>query len=241
MAKSSFSKNKKEDRTEDIKIYKEKFKNRLEQLMEEQGIKKTNFKFLMGIDGETMNNYLNGDTLPNGTNIVKLSKHFNVSASYLLGETDVRKADNVENFKKFGINEEALKNLEQINSLNGKFDNKYLDMIERVITNPDLYANLLKQTEAILKTYSDDNFLGENNSVDNKINKIILEHNKKDIDKIVDILCCQKFLEVYHNYVDMKLIESSITNISRIYLEERLKMLEDEMKRTKKKLYTCKK
>lgn len=233
MGKSKFSKNE-----NDIKIYKEKFKNRLEQLMEEKGVKKSNLAKSLGIDGDTMNNYLNGDTLPTGTNIVKLSKHFKVSASYLLGETDAREADNVENFKKYGINEVTLKNLEQINELNKRFDNRYSDIVERVLTNADLYANMLKQTEEILNAYSDKNFLEEYNPI---LLKIVTQSNKKDIDEIADILSCQKFLEVYHNYLESKLIETSATNIGELYLENRLKKLEVEMRKIQKKLRTCKK
>ena len=81
------------------------FIQRLGQLMEEKAYNNTSLAIDLNLDKSSVSSWRNGYSMPSEENLIKLAKLFNVSTEYLLGTTDYRKRNE--------LNEPVSKSLEK--------------------------------------------------------------------------------------------------------------------------------
>ena len=67
------------------------FIQRLDQLMEEKGYNSTSLAIELCLDKSSISSWKNGYSMPSEENVIKLANLFNVSTEYLLGTTDYRR------------------------------------------------------------------------------------------------------------------------------------------------------
>jgi len=207
------------------------FPKRLNNLMNDEDISKNMLEKETGIQSETIQNYLNGKTLPNGEQLITLAKYFNVSASYLLGETDVIEADNIEINKILGIDDKTADNLKEIISINDKYENKYNDILGEIFTNPKLYTDSISNVDKLVAYYSNKEVNDEMNRQLN-IGNLIINQRRWSIENFNDLISTHKFLELYESYINNKLIDNGCYKaISKKELENDIKRLRKELDR----------
>lgn len=209
-------------------------KDVLKELMAEKNINQTQLSKETGIRSDTLAKYLYGETLPNGKNTIKLANFFNVSISYLFGETIAREADNIAISSKLGISDETINNLKKIKELNKDYDNKYTNILSDVLTNVDLYKTMMQKTEFLLNYHSSEKNREEINSAikeESKDRSIIFEKYSIDFEEYIDLISCQIFLEKYHIYIENYLFENEITDYSEYHLRSEKKQLQNRLKR----------
>ncbi len=71
---------------------------------------------VLGIKTRTLNNYLNGKSLPNLDSILRLCDYFGVSFDWMTGESELRTADMQSEGLSLGLSDRALSNLRALNS-----------------------------------------------------------------------------------------------------------------------------
>lgn len=213
----------------EIEKQKQVFIKRLNELIEEKGINNvSNASKEAGLDKETLGKYSVGN-IPAVEIVLKISKYFNVSSSYLLGETDTRIADNIEVIKRFGIDDETISRLEKIKNINDE-NEQYADMLREIFINPLLYRSVVNKIDMLLKYYLDSEYKKEINK-ELKSEKTFLNPKKISFDSYIELGIMQKFLEVYSEYVEAKMIEKrAFKEISQKRLEEDIKKLKKELK-----------
>lgn len=65
------------------------FQKRIQDLIDEEDVKKSALHLKMGVDYRALANALNYGIIPKPRTVVKFADYFNVSIPYLLGETDI--------------------------------------------------------------------------------------------------------------------------------------------------------
>lgn len=65
-----------------------KFIENLYYLLECNGISKTQFLMELHLGKNTISNWTNHDTIPNGKTLIKIADYLNISLDYLVGRTD---------------------------------------------------------------------------------------------------------------------------------------------------------
>lgn len=204
---------------------KEIFGKVLDELMQEKDLTNTALSEKVKIDRTTIGKYRNGDTFPEVDNCIKLANYFDVSISYLLGETKVRKADNIVIGERLGIDDQAIQNIESIKIFNQKFDNnQYNDIFSDIFTNIDLYKNVVNGINEILQYRLD------------KIESSTTEKEKLKLEHYTELLACQKFLELYHEYNAKKLFNQGILNFDKAHLLQEKNELELKLKKINNRL-----
>lgn len=204
--------------------------NRLKELMKEKNIttiaelaKKTK------LSKDTLQGYLNtrNSSLPDLDKIIVLARFFKVSVSYLIGETDIRNADNIFICEKLGINDKTIENLEKIKKINQKYNNDYFGLINDVIINPSLYNRIIENTEILL---NEDLHKNIQEVIEKNSNRVIGKNNL-EYDDFVNILISQKFLELYNNYIILR----TPVNVGKLELEQEIYNLKKQLKIAEKK------
>lgn len=204
--------------------------NRLKELMKEKNIttiaelaKKTK------LSKDTLQGYLNtrNSSLPDLDKIIVLARFFKVSLSYLIGETDIRNADNIFICEKLGINDKTIENLEKIKKINQKYNNDYFGLINDVIINPSLYNRIIENTEILL---NEDLHKNIQEVIEKNSNRVIGK-NSLEYDDFVNILISQKFLELYNNYIILR----TPVNVGKLELEQEIYNLKKQLKIAEKK------
>ena len=204
--------------------------NRLKELMKEKNIttiaelaKKTK------LSKDTLQGYLNtrNSSLPDLDKIIVLARFFKVSVSYLIGETDIRNADNIFICEKLGINDKTIENLEKIKKINQKYNNDYFGLIIDVIINPSLYNRIIENTEILL---NEDLHKNIQEVIEKNSNRVIGKNNL-EYDDFVNILISQKFLELYNNYIILR----TPVNVGKLELEQEIYNLKKQLKIAEKK------
>lgn len=214
----------------EFKKIKNNFSNVLKMLMKENSLDNTKLAKKTGINRNTISLYLkNDDKNVKLQHLLTLASFFNVSVSYLVGETETREADDIYIGKELGLNDKGIKNLKEIKSINEKDGNTYSSLVDEVITNTTFYKSLIKNTHLM---------------VDNNLNKQIeTELGKPKVlapdlqgNDYADIFVCQKFLEIYHLYITFQ----TPCNLSKLQLEKeevelkkRLRQVQNQLKRYK--------
>ena len=106
---------------------------------------------VLGVTRQMVSLYANGQSLPDIEKLQKIANFYNVTVSYLLGDSDCKEAKNEDIHLAIGLTEESIERLRTIN------ENGYADIIDKIINNDNIHAvisqlNELKQLD--LKTYS---------------------------------------------------------------------------------------
>ena len=178
---------------------------------------------------DTLQGYLNtrNSSLPDLDKIIVLARFFKVSVSYLIGETDIRNADNIFICEKLGINDKTIENLEKIKKINQKYNNDYFGLINDVIINPSLYNRIIENTEILL---NEDLHKNIQEVIEKNSNRVIGKNNL-EYDDFVNILISQKFLELYNNYIILR----TPVNVGKLELEQEIYNLKKQLKIAEKK------
>ena len=92
------------------------FKGRLKELLDEKEMKNIDLATAINVDKSNITNWLNKDNtiLPQNDRLQKLADYFDVSVSYLLGNTDNKKADNEIIGKRLGMDDKSIAVREEI-------------------------------------------------------------------------------------------------------------------------------
>lgn len=198
-----------------------KFCDRLKVLIDEKGLSISKIAKEAGVSRETLERYKNNfEQSPKFENVIALANYFNVSVSYIIGETDIRNVEDMEIGNKLGIDHKTMENLRKIKDINSKYNNYYKDLLSEVITNPSLYQELVKQTNIMLNK---DLKKGANEKIEENKKRIFGKDDISEYDDFANILICQKFLEYYNTYITFKFP----VNLT----ENQLKMRETELKK----------
>ena len=152
---------------------------RLEQLINEKGITQTKLASDTNLALTTVSNYKNSVKLPQGENLYKICRYFNVPTDYLLGLTDIR--ETAESFLKKQKTEEEEK--------------------QKIIN--ELYDILLEENPDNLKIYKEIILILRNR------NKIEPERDYKKIKEFVRLYYRNKDKYTYRSTINdlLKLLE----------------------------------
>lgn len=88
--------------------------NRIRDLREDKDLRQIDVANATGIDQKTLSNYETGKTSPDSFAIIALARFFDVTADYLLGESDLNikeKTDIIKHLEKIEKEIESLKKL----------------------------------------------------------------------------------------------------------------------------------
>lgn len=210
-----------------------KFCDILKQLIKENGLSDNKLAKRTGLNRSTIERYKKDpNSSPVLKHVITLANYFNVSVSYIVGETDVKEADDIVIGDNLGIDHRTIQNLKKINEINLEFDNNYKDLLSDVLTNPNLYNTLIQETDIILN-----NDLKEtaNNKIKENEKRIIGKSNSQ-YDDYVNIIVCQKFLERYNTYITFRnpinLTEAELKE-KEAELKKQLKTVQTQLKRYK--------
>ncbi len=204
---------------------KKSFGNILKMLIDENNLDNSKLSRKTKIDRNYIACYIKGTKEVPLTHLITLANFFDVSVSYLIGETEIRNANDICMGEELGLNDEGIDNLKTIKGINEKYNNKYSSLVNRVITNTNLYNSIIKQTELML-----------NNKVNNDVKNKLGEKSKlaKDLeyDDYADIFVCQKFLETYHSFISFQ----TPCNLSKLQLEKQERELKKQLRQIQTKL-----
>lgn len=90
---------------------------RLKQLRSQKNITQSTLANSIGIGKTTLAAYEQGKSEPNNNTLVKIAEYFNVTTDYLLGISPCKSDENDAIFKKIGLSDKSIENLEKINAL----------------------------------------------------------------------------------------------------------------------------
>ena len=217
----------------ELKKIKKIFKDRLNETVNDAGGNKIKIAEDAKINRGTLKRYLDGEKLP-GEELVKLAHTLDVSVSYLLGESDAKELDNIDISSKLGIDDDTIHNLEEIKEINAKYNNEYSNMLGKIFTDTSLYKNSIQKIDLYIKYHSDAEYKEEINEEMNSTKKKVIglgRNNNIDIDDLIDISFYQKFMEVFHNYIDFKLIEVVPVKLGKSMLVEKKKKIQAELRK----------
>lgn len=95
------------------------FATRLRELIDKTGISQTDLAAAVGVTRQAVNSYTLGNTVPNSDVLANIAKHFEVSADYLLGLSDVKSVNVTikEICNMTGLSEKSIKNCELLNRI----------------------------------------------------------------------------------------------------------------------------
>lgn len=207
-----------------ISTLEKNFSKILNELIDEKKLTDTTVAKKASIDRGRLGDYKKGTARPSLETCIKLANHFNVSISYLLGETKIRKADNIVIGERLGIDDQAIQNIESIKRFNQTFANRYNDIFSDIFTNVDLYKNVVNGIDEMLQYKFD------------KINSPTIPKEKLNLEHYTELLACQKFLERYHIYNEKKLFDHDILNFGKERLLQEINELELKLRIAKNRL-----
>jgi len=222
----------------ELKKIKKIFKDRLNETVNDAGGNKIKIAEDAKINRGTLKRYLDGEKLP-GEELVKLAHTLDVSVSYLLGESDAKELDNIDISSKLGIDDDTIHNLEEIKEINAKYNNEYSNMLGKIFTDTSLYKNSIQKIDLYIKYHSDVEYKEEINKEINSTKKKVIglgRNNNIDIDDLIDISFYQKFMEVFHNYIDFKLIEVVPVKLGKSMLLDKKKKIQAELRKVNAQL-----
>lgn len=201
-----------------------KFRKILENLMEEKNINQITLANLAKLSPSTITRCFTGKKFPDVETLLKISRIFNVSISYLIGETDVRNADDTAIGLKFDIDDNVIENLKEIKKTNEKFENKYNDILGELLTNPDLYKDIVKNIDDTLKYKKDGSFRKE---IDEKMR--IKYFKTLSFEELRKSEATGTFIYTYKEYVEKKEREFGIPKLSKRDIEFKIRRLRSKI------------
>lgn len=133
----------------------------IEELKDEKKINQQTLAKNIGVGKGTISSWISGRNIPSDYYMQELSKFFGVSTSYLKGETESKKADNEEIGNRLGIDDIAIKRLEELKKIPKMTplfgadkktidDIEELDIINLMIEKPDFSCKLTEGIKSII-------------------------------------------------------------------------------------------
>lgn len=202
------------------------FSENLKSLSIEKGFDKKDLAQKTSININTLNEYWDGNNLPQLEKALVISNALGVSISYLVGQTQIKESDNIAICEKLKIDDTTFNNLNEISKINEHYNNKYNDLLSTVLTLPSLYEAIVEHIDTILnKTDSLNTF----NSDINEESKYLLKHIKPyNSEMLMNIYIGSKFLDVYNNYIFSK---QNLISFGEIQLKEKIQNTKQELKK----------
>lgn len=210
--KKNNTKNKNQLGEEDIKLKKEiadKVSKRFRTLIREK-LNRKGYPFYekdiyrdIGISKASFNHYKNGDDCtgknakpkyPDLLNLYKIHKYFNVTYSYLLGESTTKTLDSLINGTKLGLDDKSIEILEllQNNANKDSLDNNYSSIMKLYVINSIIHDDVFLDKLAYLSSI----LIGRT-----KINEDLKRQLFKIDDKHLDFIRYETYLE-FINYLE---------------------------------------
>lgn len=140
---------------EEDRIIRKIFSKRLNDLMDEYQVSRDLLSEKTGISTGSITYYVDGRRIPEGDSISRIANYLGVPTDYLLGNVDVLELENDDLNKKFGFNDETIKNLSSIENKgisNLIFDNK-LDAVSYLYKELNNYKNTVKALNELEDAY----------------------------------------------------------------------------------------
>ena len=175
------------------------FKIRLKELIDEKKIKKINLAVAINVDKSNITNWLNKDNkrLPPSDKLQELANYFDVTISYLLGNTDNKSADNEIIGKRLGMSDESIAVREEIKNttvygkkfekeIKNVFGFNHTDVSNYISSNIGLVDVFYGEALKVLSYYNGGNFKNSFDSLFNEMevdlteNELLGNDNDKD-------------------------------------------------------------
>ena len=124
----------------DMEKYNRTFPQRLRSLIKENPITQSDLAKTIGVTQQAIGAYTRGETMPKLDYAQGLAAHFGVSLEYLTGESDIKSPNQLQQVlhKETGLSEEAIQKVVSLRDL----DNEVIDLINKLLENPDLVPAL---------------------------------------------------------------------------------------------------
>lgn len=201
-----------------------KFKKNLESLMAEKNMDGVTLAKKIGITNSNISRYLSGESTPTADTLLKMARALKVTVSYLLGETNVRNIDDTAISARFDIDDNVIENLKKIKKINEKFENKYNDILGELLTNPDLYKDIVKNIDDTLKYKEDGSF---RNEIDEKMR--IKYFKTLSFEELRKSEATGTFIYTYKEYIEKKERENGIPKLSKRDIEFKIRRLRSKI------------
>ena len=160
---------------EEKKYKKAMFSDRLKNLIEEKGLKNSDLAKKIGVENGSVSNWLNKemDSLPRFNKLRDLATFFKVPMSYLLGETNVRNADDEVISTRLGMDEQIISTRKTFNDTNimygkktedaikAEFGFNFNDILNFIGAYKELAVTFYTETERIFAYYTNSIYRGE--------------------------------------------------------------------------------
>ena len=148
-------------------------RDRIQTMLEENGISQNQLAEKLGMDGGTLSRYMSGKTEKLSTeNIIAMAKLFKTSTDFLLGLTDVPFKTNFD-LEKLGLSVNAAKKL-----LRQEYD---MDTLNALLVSPD-FVMLVRQLKQLHDGTLSAAFAGMNQMIDS-CTALVLEYGEQNPDK----------------------------------------------------------
>ena len=167
------------------------FKIRLKELIDEKKIKKINLAVAINVGKTSISNWLNKDNkrLPPSDKLQELANYFDVTISYLLGNTDNKSADNEIIGKRLGMSDESIAVREEIKNttvygkkfekeIKNVFGFNHTDVSNYISSNIGLVDVFYGEALKVLSYYNGGNF---KNSFDSLFNEMEVELTENEL------------------------------------------------------------
>ena len=143
--------------------------SRLRYLLEERDMNQNQLAKATKLQRQTISNYTNGQSVPDGNNLIKISKALNVSVDYILGLSDVESIDSSIKgaVQCTGLDDDAInhlinleKNQKEMASdiIRSSFFTMFIDSFSETFV---YLREAEKQADIVLETYDDSTSLSE--------------------------------------------------------------------------------
>lgn len=193
-------------------------------LLLEKGMNKAQLARKLGYTKSMITGWCNGEHEPSSENQKKLANYFNVSVSYIRGETDIRNADNELICNNLSIDEEAKHSLEgnknkstygkkDQTSIKNDFGISYEDISNFIIKDEQLKEIFYLESLRVLTYYTSSKFKG---NFETFFNEIELDLSREELEKTFG---ATEFSTPY---------KVSIETISKAVLQEKISRMFDE-------------
>lgn len=166
---------------------------RLRRLFEDTKKKQTELAEYLGVQRQTVNNYINGQTAPDWETVGKMAKFFEVTTDYLIFEdatSDSAKTDFKVTAKTLGLSTKAIENIRKItmsgaeeerdvrDTMNFLLGDKHIIEIVNMLKN---IGNNQRKMRSLMRCYSDSDLPGETEKFETEYYKHALQFEKNEM------------------------------------------------------------
>ena len=197
------------------------FSERIKELLKENNILQKDFAEDIGKDASLITMWIKGKRAPDLDSIQLVADYFGVSTLYLIGETNIKDADNEEITKILQCDEYLLDFIKNDNPQGKRnifdglvtadeIDEGYYDMKTDIFGDVGLLPTLKSECDRIIKYYTSKEYY---NNYENCVNAFevyghIMERPvRHNIEKVANDNICEALTRAFNEYVDNKLTE----------------------------------